>query len=145
MIFALIILIPGIVIKFLIGRYFFRFLSNSSLYFSFSLSKRERGGGDQILGSTALFGSVDAVLLIDRQKAKRTFHTIMRYGNDWPLSELTFLDETKKLILIAHEEMDLDAEMRTNIETFVRRKQTPQSEKEIDAGISGREDACDNF
>lgn len=112
--------------------------ANTHIMFCHHLSKRERGGGDQILGSTALFGSVDAVLLIDRQKAKRTFHTIMRYGNDWPLSELTFLDETKKLILIAHEEMDLDAEMRSNIETFVRRKPIPLSEKEIDAGISGR-------
>lgn len=114
--------------------------TNAHIMFVHHLSKRERGGGDQILGSTALFGSVDAVILIDRQKQRRTLTTIMRYGTDWPISDLIFSEESKCISINAHQEVDLDEEMRLKIETFIKSKGIALSEKEIDTGVSGRTD-----
>lgn len=46
--------------------------------------KGERDGGDAILGSTALFGAVDTLLLMNRKAQARTLHTVQRYGDDMP-------------------------------------------------------------
>lgn len=47
------------------------------------LSKGERSGGDAVLGSTALFGAVDTLLLMKRSAdGLRTIETIQRYGDD---------------------------------------------------------------
>lgn len=46
--------------------------------------KGERDGGDAILGSTALFGAVDTLLLMSRKAQARTLHTVQRYGDDMP-------------------------------------------------------------
>jgi hypothetical protein len=48
--------------------------------------KMERGGGDAVLGSTALFGSVDTLIEMRRREYGRTLLSIQRYGPD--------LDET---------------------------------------------------
>lgn len=48
------------------------------------LGKGERGGGDAILGSTALFGAVDAALLMKRREDQRVIESIQRYGVDLP-------------------------------------------------------------
>lgn len=46
--------------------------------------KGERDGGDAILGSTALFGAVDTLMLMNRKAQARTLHTVQRYGDDMP-------------------------------------------------------------
>lgn len=46
--------------------------------------KGERDGGDALLGSTALFGAVDTLLLMKRKDHARTLHTVQRYGEDIP-------------------------------------------------------------
>jgi len=46
--------------------------------------KGERDGGDALLGSTALFGAVDTLLLMKRKEQARTLHTVQRYGEDVP-------------------------------------------------------------
>lgn len=47
-------------------------------------SKGDREGGDAILGSTALFGSVDCHLSMKKRKNRRTISSIQRYGEDLP-------------------------------------------------------------
>ena len=47
-------------------------------------------GGDAILGSTALFGSVDTALLLDKRGQTRYLESIQRYGEDLPRSALTY-------------------------------------------------------
>jgi hypothetical protein len=47
-------------------------------------------GGDSILGSTAIFGSVDCALIIKRGEEYRTIESIQRYGEDMPRTVLTF-------------------------------------------------------
>jgi AAA domain len=49
-----------------------------------------REGGDSILGSTAIFGSVDCALIMKRTEAYRTVESIQRYGEDLPRIVLTF-------------------------------------------------------
>jgi hypothetical protein len=49
-----------------------------------------REGGDSILGSTAIFGSVDAALIMKRTQSYRTLESIQRYGIDFPKTALSF-------------------------------------------------------
>ncbi len=53
-----------------------------------------REGGDGILGSTAIFGSVDAALIMKRGEAYRTLESIQRYGEDLPRIVLAFDTES---------------------------------------------------
>jgi len=59
------------------------------------LGKMLREGGDDVLGSTAIFGAVDTLVLIRRRKDnQRVVQTIQRYGKDLdetmlPLDEIT--------------------------------------------------------
>src|SRR5207248_86713 len=58
------------------------------------LGKSDRSGGDAILGSTALFGAVDAALLMKRRDGLRTLETIQRYGDDLPETVIKLDPET---------------------------------------------------
>jgi hypothetical protein len=49
-----------------------------------------RDGGDGILGSTAIFGSVDCALIMKRTESHRTIESIQRYGEDMPRIVLKF-------------------------------------------------------
>jgi AAA domain len=46
--------------------------------------KGEREGGDAVLGSTAFFGAVDALLTMKRRERARTLESTQRYGEDLP-------------------------------------------------------------
>jgi len=50
--------------------------------------------GDSILGSTAIFGSVDCALIMKRGESYRTIESIQRYGEDLPRTVLAFDVET---------------------------------------------------
>lgn len=56
--------------------------------------KSERSGGDGILGSTALFGAVDAALIMKRRQHARTIETIQRYGDDLAETVVTLDTDT---------------------------------------------------
>lgn len=49
-----------------------------------------RDGGDSILGSTAIFGSVDCALIMKRGENYRTIESDQRYGENMPRTVLTF-------------------------------------------------------
>jgi len=49
-----------------------------------------RESGDSILGSTAIFGSVDCALIMKRGESYRTIESIQRYGEDLPRTVLAF-------------------------------------------------------
>jgi hypothetical protein len=62
------------------------------------LGKMVREGGDDLLGSTAIFGAVDTLVLMRRLKDNtRTLMTIQRYGKDLPDTAVP-LDEASGLI-----------------------------------------------
>lgn len=48
------------------------------------LGKMDRDNGDAVLGSTALFGSVDTLLEMRKRDAGRVLQSIQRYGTDLP-------------------------------------------------------------
>jgi len=60
--------------------------------------KGERDGGDAILGSTALFGSVDCHISMKKRKDARTVSSTQRYGEDLPETVIE-LDKATGLIL----------------------------------------------
>src|SRR5215471_3116239 len=67
------------------------------------LGKLEREGGDDVLGSTAIFGAVDTLMVLRRRKDTRRFlMTIQRYGADLAESLLP-LDETTGLVALGGE------------------------------------------
>lgn len=109
--------------------------TNAHIMFIHHLSKRERGGGDQILGSTALFGSVDSVLLLDRQKQHRTFSTIMRYGRDWPLTRLNMTDDGR---IEVGADLDDESSVQSQILEFLTSASHSMTEKEIESLVCGR-------
>lgn len=109
--------------------------TNSHILMIHHLSKRERGGGDQILGSTALFGSVDSVLLLDRQKQQRIFSTIMRYGKDLPQSVIMMTDNGLIQIVDTCDSQNL---IGTQILNCLDTALEPITEKQIDLQVYGR-------
>lgn len=56
--------------------------------------KSDREGGDSILGSTALFGTVDTALIMRKKAAGRTLESIQRYGEDLPETVIVLSQET---------------------------------------------------
>jgi hypothetical protein len=49
------------------------------------LGKQLRDGGDDVLGSTAIFGAVDTLVILRRGRDDtRVMHTVQRYGKDMP-------------------------------------------------------------
>lgn len=107
--------------------------TNSHLMFSHHLSKKERAGGDQILGSTALFGSVDVVMLLDRQKQRRVFSTIARYGSDWAPATIE-LQDSGDITLVE----EADDSIRQQVLFCISSSRKPLTEKEITALVYGR-------
>lgn len=73
------------------------------------LGKQIREGGDDVLGSTAIFGAVDTLVLIRRRKDNlRVFQTIQRYGTD--LAETVVpMDDDSGLIRLGGSVVELKA------------------------------------
>ncbi len=98
------------------------------------LGKSDRGGGDAILGSTALFGAVDTALLLKRQETTRLVTAIQRYGTDLPETAIG-LDTASGSVRVTGETARL-------VETDVRERvlalcTTPLPEAELLARVSG--------
>lgn len=64
------------------------------------MGKAERGEGDGVLGSTALYGAVDCLLEIRKRTDGRTVVTRQRYGEDLPETVL-HLDPTSGTVVAA--------------------------------------------
>jgi len=72
--------------------------TNVHIALTHHLGKMQREGGDDVLGSTAIFGAVDTLVLMRRRKDNvRTLETIQRYGHD--LAETTVpMDEGTRTV-----------------------------------------------
>lgn len=57
---------------------------NCHILLTHHAGKADRQDGDDILGSTALLGSVDTSIHIKKRDKRRSFFTIQRYGEDTP-------------------------------------------------------------
>lgn len=99
-------------------------------------SKGERTGGDGVLGSTAILGSVDTSLFMKRYEKYRTIQTIQRYGNDLEETTLHFNCESRTVSIgqTRHDE-DLSV-LKEAIRDYLTQLEEPIVESEID--VEGR-------
>nr|BFD65315.1 hypothetical protein HAGR004_03370 [Bdellovibrio sp. HAGR004] len=100
------------------------------------LAKRDRSGGDGILGSTALFGSVDAVILLERNGEHRTFSTIMRYGTDLNPQRIV-LNENRNLEIAGHSVDSPELRMEESIMNVLSHHGRAIGEKEVESLVIG--------
>ena len=64
------------------------------------MGKAERGHGDQILGSTALFAAVDTALLMREKEGFRVISSIQRYGHNFEETILTMDEPTRSIYVV---------------------------------------------
>jgi hypothetical protein len=97
--------------------------------------------GDSILGSTAIFGSVDTALFLRRTESGRFLSSRQRYGTDLP-EIVVALDQDTQTPLAAgsREECDLQ-DTRERILQFLQSTPGAVTEPEINEGVTGRRQA----
>jgi predicted ATP-dependent serine protease len=100
--------------------------------------KGEREGGDSILGSTAIFAAVDTALIMKRSERYRTLSSIQRYGEDLPETVLRFDQTSRTVTLGESKEHEEEARTADAIVDFLKTKEAPVTEAEIDAEVEGR-------
>jgi len=93
---------------------------------------------DAILGSTAIFGGVDAALILKRTDRYRTLQSCQRYGTDWPEMVLEFDPDTRVLSLGA-EKADAEAgRIADAILDYLRAGEEARTREEIEAQVEGK-------
>lgn len=101
-------------------------------------SKKGSGDGDGILGSTAIFGSVDTALLLTRRDQYRTLRSIQRYGED--LEEVTLtLDPDTRMISAGPSRQTVETEeVGERMLEFLKTQPVPVTEPEIHEAVESR-------
>ena len=99
--------------------------------------KGERNVEDCVLGSQAIFGSVDTLIVMKRLENYRTIQTRQRYGNDMEETILTFDKETRLVCIggTRHEE-DINMVKKAILE-FLLTQNEPITEAVINQGVEG--------
>jgi hypothetical protein len=102
------------------------------------LGKGDREGGDNILGSTAIFAAVDTALLLKRTEKYRTLGSVQRYGED--LDEITLTWDPTARTLAAGPSRDVadQAAMGDAILDYLTTIKEPVEEKVILDQLEGR-------
>lgn len=102
------------------------------------LGKGERSDGDNVLGSTAIFGAVDTALLMKRSERYRTLSSLQRYGED--LEEITIeLDPVTRDVRAVGSRAEAEQMHAAGlILQFLGGLPAPVTEAELDAGIECR-------
>ncbi len=92
-------------------------------------------GGEELLGSTALFGAVDTLVSLNRKEKYRTIRTIQRYGQD-VLETIIELDETG---WVHAKETRTEADQQRVSEVIIHflRNRSEAMEDEIVKGVVG--------
>lgn len=94
--------------------------------------------GDAVLGSTAIFASVDTLLLIKRHEDYRTVQTVQRYGEDLPETTLIFDKDSRTITLGGgKEEEDLNG-AKEAITDYLSKQAEPVTEAVIGSDVEGR-------
>src|SRR3990172_2419000 len=91
-------------------------------------SKGHRDGGDSVLGSQAIFGSVDTLLIMKRHESYRTIQTIQRYGEDMEETILNYDKNTRTVTIGNTREVENLARVRQDILTFLGSQNEPATE-----------------
>jgi AAA domain len=116
-----------------------RLARESGAHLAFTHHGRKGGGsyGDGVLGSTALFGSVDTLIEMRRTEHHRTISTFQRYGVDMPES-IVEMDPATFRISLGGTRQEADAhETGEEILQWLGDR-TPVDEPTIRANVAGR-------
>jgi AAA domain len=102
------------------------------------MGKGERGDGDNVLGSTAIFGAVDSALLMKRTEKYRTLSSIQRYGEDLEEITITLDPDTRNVSGGAPRAQAEENDAARLILNFLETAPAPVTEAELDVGIECR-------
>ncbi len=95
-------------------------------------------GGDAILGSTAIFGSVDTAIILRRTESRRTIETQQRYGTDIEPTVLVF-DEAVRAITLGGTKEEVEINLaKVAILAFLDASTEPVGEAIIREDVGGR-------
>ena len=94
--------------------------------------------GDSVLGSTAIMGGVDTVILLRRTKSCRSLWTTQRYGEDQEEVVFELDPETRIPSLGGPREAFEEGRLEDAILSALRDAHGPLTEEEIDHRVSGR-------
>ncbi len=112
--------------------------TGAHLLFVHHAGKSDREGGDALLGSTAIFGTVDTALIQKRTDKYRTIEAQCRYGTDIEASVLEW-DADRRSITLGGSKKEADVDRSKNaIKTFLGAQETPVSREVIEDGVEGR-------
>lgn len=95
-------------------------------------------GGDDILGSTAIFGAVDVIITLRKNKEGRLIESEHRYGTPIEESILLF-DEATQSVTIAGTKLEFSkAKIEKDIIEYLEKNKFPIDEEEIKKNIEAR-------
>lgn len=98
----------------------------------------DRDAGDSVLGSTAIFASVDTLLIMKRHDKYRTISSVQRYGTDLEEITLDYNENTRTLSAgVARADADVAAATK-GIVDFLQNQSEPVEWRAIDDAVEGR-------
>lgn len=101
-------------------------------------SKGDRQGGDSVLGSQAIFGSVDTLMLMKRHEHCRTIMTQQRYGDDLEETTLDF-DPIARSFSMGSTKENADIEtIKEAVYEYLSEKGESVTEAEVLHDVEGR-------
>ena len=110
-------------------------MSGSHIMMLHHASKADRDAGDAVLGSTAIYGSVDTLLAMRSREGRRTLESRQRYGNDMEETVLE-LDQGTGLLMAAGSLEEV--EQRDVREAIMGHAQDGMSRQQIVDGVEGK-------
>jgi len=110
-------------------------MSGSHIMMLHHASKADRDVGDAVLGSTAIFGSVDTLLAMRSKDGRRTLESRQRYGNDMEETVLELNQGTGLLMAAGSLE---EVEQRDVREAILGHAQDGMSRQQIVDGVEGK-------
>lgn len=115
--------------------------SNAHIHLVHHMGKAEREGADGILGSTAIFGGLDNVLIITRNGNERSIRSRTRYGKDLESVSLLFDEETRSMTLGGSVQSGSNARLEQEVLALLNASGSSRTQSEIVKSISGRKEA----
>jgi hypothetical protein len=102
--------------------------------------KSEAEGADVILGSTAIFGSVDTAIVLQKSGDTRSIQTFQRYGTDLPKTNMHFDAETQRMSLGAMTGNETKERITNDIMKILKLEGSPLGRGVIEGFVRGRKE-----
>lgn len=112
--------------------------TGAHLLFVHHAGKGDRSGGDALLGSTAIFGTVDTCLIQKRSEKYRTLEAICRYGHDLEETVLEW-DEKQRAISLGGSKQEADIfRVQEDIRRALQIQEEPVTRETLEEAIEGK-------